>query len=1775
MAEKEEEKRAQITMGKYIRNNIIQKGIKKYSIVIIVSIAILVILAGAIYYLKIYDGVENESDPKNASIAAKNIMTDVTIDQNGNINLNKSIKDWWDELKKQDNKITHYLDSAEDLARLLNASLVTQYLDTRENPDEPIDWEKIIEKMGKGEVYTINKSDSTSSGTTSNTSSTASNNTSTSSNNTSSTTSNNTTSNTSTAPTTTVNTNANTNTSTTRGNTQAAELHALGDRADNGDDAARQELITKLVQIINSVNGPYGMRPSVIIGQIFQETSYVRTPKVTKTGRNTGKTLAGTANNIISVNYEMWGSNDYVRSKDGQSVSIPLPRWAQNKQYDEFYVSQGATEETRTYSYEKMRVYDSVEDCLEDYIALMVAYRPGLSNNDQSAYDALLKGYATDQSYKDKVNWFINKYNLTQYDNGVTPTGSTAQLSSTPGAGDPIQGIVKLKRRNENDEEYTMSYVSPSKFQELISKYQQSGEEEDKQEALKHFTLEVTGTSSYGGSANFTKYNLTEEQLRGLARVCIREQDHNPKGIAAEASMMANGFEIRAKGTAHGKTGAEGLYEYVRNGSENDVFFDTSQYGGSYNTPYLMDTGHAHDGRTCEPTPEEIEIVRKVFVMGMRTLPAYVDEHDDIGDISSVTNNGSEISPSDKASYQQNVSVIHNIMGSTYTFFCFPQDNYVGDPFGYRSEDLRRKLGDAHYEYNESGNWQLIGGTVSGTASGGQRAGNFKNASEITPQQLVQSATNVMNKARESLSTQNITVYGNSVSEIPCDLQPYRGSQSIDIIGDSHLAHNLIDQKGIKVGDQITYISCDRLVARALYDLGFTDQNAIGPKWFEQHGFIRQEGIENIGYGSIVWCYSASNPSKWKHTFISCGPINPGQPFYRLDAGSNSRIAKQQPFNDEGWGYSTSHVVVFNIPGYGRGTTGDISNLGGTSGTLNSQKGTEIVNYADQFVGNPYVYGGNSLTNGIDCSHFVWQVLTHCGVYDGDYLTSGEWVNVGTPVGDGKSIEEDIKQAVAGDIISWDGHVGIYDGNGLMVEAKGAAWGITHDRDPTNCHSHPYLGIRRFTNDVTNVNPSGGYGNSKVVAKVAKWNEHTTIVESNDPEVESYERTTYTMKTELIDYQKVMSKYQMPFNYLWALLLISENKDFTFDIAKLVYNSEFVITVHDDVTKTNSTNTTEYSRTTTEYYDVAVPKPGGDVSIRTESREVTHNYYKTTTNKDIDDKLTIALTRAKSWVSDYDIEYEYKKGKKEVNKGKKIKLDDAEEPETDTESDGNDKIKNKTTQTTTEIVTISYTSEPTKAVERGEPNFSSILRDNYDARTNILSAREWLIEILEKNADTRNMVDLTNYLIYKATGTNTGIKDYDFSEFDPESFEQFLDELVGNTDAEKIWFALKNEGYSEYAIAGAMGNLDYESGLRPNNLQNVYEKQLGSDNQYTANINGGTYSQEQFANDRAGYGIAQWTSKFRKEGLYKYVSNYYKVDDKSEEDSKETLIRIDDLKAQVEFLIAELKGTGPAADYATRIKEGSVGQEGIISTVEDWEKAESVRDATIYFLRFYEGPDNLSSLEERVNRAEKYYNQLRGMLPPGNTLNGNGTGADGRATKEGWTNSGNVSIPIYKQGGDAPWASKDYLGRESRYRGCGPCALAMAVSGLTNSDVTPDIIIDKLNQKGYLMSASDTGAPASEYIASEYGLTYRRISNGWAPLSQSEREDMNQALQSGHVIVTSTGCTANGHYIIVYGYKDGGYYVTDPGSSYTADTLYSYDDVFFDIHQGLFVLGKN
>ncbi len=114
----------------------------------------------------------------------------------------------------------------------------------------------------------------------------------------------------------------------------------------------------------------------------------------------------------------------------------------------------------------------------------------------------------------------------------------------------------------------------------------------------------------------------------------------------------------------------------------------------------------------------------------------------------------------------------------------------------------------------------------------------------------------------------------------------------------------------------------------------------------------------------------------------------------------------------------------------------------------NKKKGEEVVSYANQFLGNPYVWGGLSLTSGTDCSGFVKLVYANFGVS----LPHSSYAmrHVGREVS--------YSEVQKGDILCYRGHVGIYAGNGKIVNASNKRKGIKF----SSATYEPIITVRRI-----------------------------------------------------------------------------------------------------------------------------------------------------------------------------------------------------------------------------------------------------------------------------------------------------------------------------------------------------------------------------------------------------------------------------------------------------------------------------------------------------------------------------------------------------------------------------------------------------------------------------------------------------------------------------------------------------------------------------------------
>lgn len=517
---------------------------------------------------------------------------------------------------------------------------------------------------------------------------------------------------------------------------------------------------------------------------------------------------------------------------------------------------------------------------------------------------------------------------------------------------------------------------------------------------------------------------------------------------------------------------------------------------------------------------------------------------------------------------------------------------------------------------------------------------------------------------------------------------------------------------------------------------------------------------------------------------------------------------------------------------------------------------------------------------------------------------------------------------------------------------------------------------------------------------------------------------TFSIQVKRANYQSIISKYSMPCELGIAFLITTQNSGFCEAIADLAKDSKIIIDVQDNLTTIQSEEVYGYTADfniyryiryyTEEEIEEEVKEETGltkdknkdaTKNIVTKQKKIVrtdHTYnpypieehqtinveaYKTVNSITQSNDIKLCVSQVNMWFADYDSVYT---NIPETTQENGSYSDDDDEGYHSVENyhhfepsanipygahitEDTTKVEelqtNKITVSTTIITKNNYnktSSEITEAPEKFlsllkiNPNTGEFDTENLRNNTqtikykiinssrqvspenNLLTSEAVLYQLLRSNGKTVDLEEIVKYLIDIYRGrVKAGESGLDFSIYEPGMFYDATNRYYGNDIKEKVWFALKELGYSDYAVAGAMGNIDYES--------------AGFS---TTAVEGGSGE---------GIGLCQWSFGRRRQ-LETYAA------------SKGVVWQDED--TQVEFLIAEISGQGPAAGYASQRVAGYIGNENITSTRSDWENAGSINDATLFFMRFFESPQSRSSLDARIQRALNYYNEFKDREPP-------------------------------------------------------------------------------------------------------------------------------------------------------------------------------------------------
>lgn len=330
------------------------------------------------------------------------------------------------------------------------------------------------------------------------------------------------------------------------------------------------------------------------------------------------------------------------------------------------------------------------------------------------------------------------------------------------------------------------------------------------------------------------------------------------------------------------------------------------------------------------------------------------------------------------------------------------------------------------------------------------------------------------------------------------------------------------------------------------------------------------------------------------------------------------------------------------------------------------------------------------------------------------------------------------------------------------------------------------------------------------------------------------DQVSYRYVAHSINYRTTMEQYTMPFEYLWAFLVTGRDEKFISDIADLVLKSEIEVGIYDGQTineelTIESYNTNEWSKnrriTRVVSYDIDsgnyqetyknIGEWSNPATIITTHNYV-GNYTKTTT-----DILTIKVTKADIWYMEgkstftKQVTEPSNPGLANIDITRHTNMDEVLE-------DGNQASENiqyiegverqiANAEDDTGITTIRYirddilkqtkknqhmtafasnssstdyvaegtpqikekTNNTLREGDEGYPNFSTIYLESISARNNINKEKggtEWLFEVLANNETTANMVELTKYMLYCATGMDFGVKTYEFELYNIADF---------------------------------------------------------------------------------------------------------------------------------------------------------------------------------------------------------------------------------------------------------------------------------------------------------------------------------------------------------------------------------------------------------------------
>ena len=357
------------------------------------------------------------------------------------------------------------------------------------------------------------------------------------------------------------------------------------------------------------------------------------------------------------------------------------------------------------------------------------------------------------------------------------------------------------------------------------------------------------------------------------------------------------------------------------------------------------------------------------------------------------------------------------------------------------------------------------------------------------------------------------------------------------------------------------------------------------------------------------------------------------------------------------------------------------------------------------------------------------------------------------------------------------------------------------------------------SNNLVNSNENkinSGFDQSKINSE---YDKRYKIYSNSDTSIEAKFKSYYIEKQK-INYKNMVVEYTLPFEYLWSLLVMGESYNFVSNLAQLAYNSEIVIGIYDTITTVTTENKKEYTENFREKYN---KYEDNKLVEKKDWEKKKYDYYEINIIETKTNTIQADILNANTWI--VKEEKKYKNTISEDNpyvnsntipdenwsdNGTNIKEYDEKRKEYIVEKDKNGNIiidpqtgyskyeevekvvrikeefykeKKITGQINTTTTTTNYNKyeevsskliEKTDLDPNTEKNFVKLLREDSTAYYLITDKKTlgWLVDILENNQQTANMVDLTLYLLNKATQSG------DYFDESKKTFDELWNEIV-------------------------------------------------------------------------------------------------------------------------------------------------------------------------------------------------------------------------------------------------------------------------------------------------------------------------------------------------------------------------------------------------------------